>query len=372
MAKEPSSTPALPLEIWIQCIESVPLADFHSLAHIWLACRLVSHQLKAATETVFRQRRYLDHMKLTWNVPFSTDDIVLTPSLDETLECTAAFDRLSENDRSRAVFKVSFSAEPNPLLEDYDADSIRRVWRARNTLYLRGDGRNIGPGRFDHPPHAVIFGDHIDDTPLVGMEVDCEANEVSFLWMSTLTTFFAQQLYIGILERRVIRVGWPMPLSPFGVCRDKTAILNRVRHQRALRSYEKRGMPQSPGTLLGMAWVHQCEFEDKGAWMTKVCMGFPTRGPDEYTAPHVPKYKSEHLNEAWVGTSLIGSLPTLQYWYGVRIYDYYYGPRLPDRDADMVDPIDLGGIFSNCDSKNSGDGESDDDDWCNYEYNESN
>ncbi|KAJ4377787.1 hypothetical protein N0V83_000617 [Neocucurbitaria cava] len=57
-------------------------------------------------------------------------------------------------------------------------------------------------GRGDRPPYYLNIRDHVHDTELVDLEVDCASCEVSFDWRRTFSAFFMEQHFVARTARR--------------------------------------------------------------------------------------------------------------------------------------------------------------------------
>ncbi|KAK3334186.1 hypothetical protein B0T19DRAFT_420262 [Cercophora scortea] len=180
--------PHLPFELWLQIIQATAtLPD--NLARTWLDCRLVSRFFKQATEETF----LLYHMREMWVE--MTLGIWEVDNNEDDYDTGVVFKRLSP-DGSRAVFGGGWNVLPGD-----ESDEDHCTWRPVLVPAYVKDGFGCGFTGLDGcPPHIIRLGDLVGGTPLIGLEIDCFAKEISVLWRETMGAFLRDQVRLQMLR----------------------------------------------------------------------------------------------------------------------------------------------------------------------------
>ncbi|OIW22989.1 hypothetical protein CONLIGDRAFT_687065 [Coniochaeta ligniaria NRRL 30616] len=204
--------PQLPLELWT-AILSYLTGSPDDLCWIWLNLRRVSNNFNAAIEMAVRNC-VLRSAEIA--IPFHRTKIVRSgnPPMVTRIQLgtiVAHFDHLSD-DGERAVFRDENALE---RMGEELLDHTVTSWRRRNELYLGDPAWDFDTNdqadydahvmlqrfQFNQPPHVITMGGMVNDTELLGLQVDFDRLEMSFDWKHMLTNFLAEEERVRHLER---------------------------------------------------------------------------------------------------------------------------------------------------------------------------
>lgn len=122
----------------------------------------------------------------------------------------ARFDHFSE-DGDRVFFRDKDALERmGAELLDHSVNS----WRRRVETYLADAGADLDFDdladynahvmlqrfQFNQPPHVITLGSMVNDTELLGLQVDFDRLEMSFNWRHMVTNFLAEEERVKYLE----------------------------------------------------------------------------------------------------------------------------------------------------------------------------
>jgi hypothetical protein len=204
--------PQLPLELWTAII-SYLTGSPDDLCWTWLNLRRVSRSFNAAIETavrncVLRSAEIVIPSHRTKIVRSGNPPMVTRIQLGTIV---AHFDHFSE-DGERVFFRDGDALE---RMGEELLNHTAKSWRRRNEMYL-GDAAaefdtndfadydaNVMLQRFqfNQPPHVITMGGMVNDTEVLGLQVDFDRLEMSFYWEHMLTNFLAEEERVRHLER---------------------------------------------------------------------------------------------------------------------------------------------------------------------------
>ncbi|KAF2133379.1 hypothetical protein P153DRAFT_156077 [Dothidotthia symphoricarpi CBS 119687] len=218
---------ALPVDVWLLVFDNIDDLDL-----LWSVVRNVSHFLRGCVEEHFRHGVLRTALV---DLHYSTVHSHSGPSFSY-LHLPMHFSRLS-SDGTRAIFRqMAYTHYPRlaaggsvrgwvPFVERYCEETLKSMpvvlhkrsstkapplWEQehfdlRNTLagedktsYLSELRDHTSIGRGYRPPYYIKISEHINDTELVSLEIDCEAREISFEWRRTFSAFFQERHFIAL------------------------------------------------------------------------------------------------------------------------------------------------------------------------------
>ncbi|KAH8901965.1 hypothetical protein BR93DRAFT_973054 [Coniochaeta sp. PMI_546] len=272
--------PQLPLELWT-AIASYLTGTPDDLCWIWLNLRRVSRSFNAAIETAVRNC-ILRSAEIV--IPFHRTKIVRSgnPPMVTRIQLgtiTTHFSHLSE-DGERAFFRDEDALE---RMGEELLDHTVMSWRRRTEMYL-GDAAMDSDAdgvadcdahlmlqrfQFNQPPHVITMGGMVNDTELLGLQVDFDRLELSFCWKHMLTNFLAEEERVRHMERTA-KMGQHSRLAHMrerlhagrldfddalltgvGMTRMQEQVRRKVRCYRFQHGYQRTGRPFSLSSSLG-------------------------------------------------------------------------------------------------------------------------
>ncbi|KAF2262778.1 hypothetical protein CC78DRAFT_534519 [Lojkania enalia] len=90
------------------------------------------------------------------------------------------------------VLNKSKASEAPPLWELEHSRWRNALAGDAKRAYLLTMGNMTSIGRGDRPPYYLKIADHVNDSELVDLVVDCERHEISFDWRRTFSMFFLE------------------------------------------------------------------------------------------------------------------------------------------------------------------------------------
>lgn len=203
--------PQLPPEIWTAIVSHLTGSP-DDLCWLWLKLRRVSRSFNAVIETAVRSC-VLRSAEIA--IPFHRTKVVRSgdPSMVMRIQLgtiVARFDHFSE-DGDRVFFRDKDALERmGAELLDHSVNS----WRRRVETYLADAGADLDFDdladynahvmlqrfQFNQPPHVITLGSMVNDTELLGLQVDFDRLEMSFNWRHMVTNFLAEEERVKYLE----------------------------------------------------------------------------------------------------------------------------------------------------------------------------
>ena len=240
------TAPSLPVDIWLVIFDYIDAAydvlddiDADSLTVLWCIVRNVSAYLRAYIDEYFRHGVL---QKTLVDLSYSNLNYHVGPTFAH-LHVPMRFSHISQ-DGTRAIYgRMAYSSHNSgrihggsvrgwvPFVERYYAEmriskpqvvhrgnsgsgSEPPAWEKehlslRNTLagedkthYLASLRDHTSIGRGYRPPYYFKIREAVNDTELVDLAIDVEANEISFDWRRTFALFFVEQRFIMLAEGR--------------------------------------------------------------------------------------------------------------------------------------------------------------------------
>lgn len=222
----------LPIDVWLLVFEHIDDLDA-----LWSVVRNVSRFLRDCVDEHFRHG-VLPNTLI--DLHYTTIHAHSGPSFSY-LHMPMHFSRLSSHGTHAVFHQMAYTHYPRltaggsvrgwvPFIERYCRETIKPqpvvlrksssnksppLWEQehlnlRNTLvgedktsYTRMLRDHISIGRGDRPPYHLKIHEYINDTELVGLQIDWELCQLSFDWRRTFSAFFQEQHFIALADRNL-------------------------------------------------------------------------------------------------------------------------------------------------------------------------
>jgi hypothetical protein len=167
--------PSLPPEVWINVF------SYHTdLAHLWLVCRRVSSTLRACADYAFAEY-FLHDVQIAFQLEkYNLGGKSKRPELPVT------FDRLGKS----KVKEYAWFIDKRPKSKVCEGTGKKAQDEYQKTMQRWEE--NVRLCRPEMPNYTISIRGSVNDTALLGLEINTEAREIRFEWMKTLQLFYRE------------------------------------------------------------------------------------------------------------------------------------------------------------------------------------